>query len=255
MKYNFYGFKSIYLHEMDRFKRTLMQSLFSPVLSTSLYFIVFGSVIGSYVDKIDGISYGSYIVPGLLMLTLLTQSISNTSFGIFFPKFNGTIYEILAAPISTFEVVLAFVGAGATKTLIVGAVIFITSTFFVDVSVKYPLLMIFLMLLVAFTFALLGFLIGLISSDFEQMSIIPTLVITPMVFLGGSLYSIDMLPSFWQTVTYFNPVVYLINGLRFAFYGVSDFNIWISIISMSLFLITCVTVVLFLLKKGYNIKS
>tara|TARA_B100001121_G_scaffold307275_1_gene328389 strand:- start:1404 stop:2171 length:768 start_codon:yes stop_codon:yes gene_type:complete len=255
MKYNFYGFKSIYLHEMDRFKRTLMQSLFSPVLSTSLYFIVFGSVIGSYVDKIDGISYGSYIVPGLLMLTLLTQSISNTSFGIFFPKFNGTIYEILAAPISTLEVVLAFVGAGATKTLIVGAVIFITSTFFVDVSVKYPLLMIFLMLLVAFTFALLGFLIGLISSDFEQMSIIPTLVITPMVFLGGSLYSIDMLPNFWQTVTYFNPVVYLINGLRFAFYGVSDFNIWISIISMSLFLITCVTVVLFLLKKGYNIKS
>tara|TARA_B100001115_G_C15804318_1_gene398057 strand:+ start:53 stop:751 length:699 start_codon:yes stop_codon:yes gene_type:complete len=232
-----------------------MQSLFSPVLSTSLYFIVFGSVIGSYVDKIDGISYGSYIVPGLLMLTLLTQSISNTSFGIFFPKFNGTIYEILAAPISTLEVVLAFVGAGATKTLIVGAVIFITSTFFVDVSVKYPLLMIFLMLLVAFTFALLGFLIGLISSDFEQMSIIPTLVITPMVFLGGSLYSIDMLPNFWQTVTYFNPVVYLINGLRFAFYGVSDFNIWISIISMSLFLITCVTVVLFLLKKGYNIKS
>ena len=255
MRINYYGLKSIYLHEMDRFRRTLGQSLLSPVISTSLYFIVFGSVIGSYIQNIDGISYGSYIVPGLLMLTLLTQSISNTSFGIFFPKFNGTIYEILAAPISTFEVVLAFVGAGATKTLIVGAVIFITSTFFVDVSVKYPLLMIFLMLLVAFTFALLGFLIGLISSDFEQMSIIPTLVITPMVFLGGSLYSIDMLPSFWQTVTYFNPVVYLINGLRFAFYGVSDFNIWISIISMSLFLITCVTVVLFLLKKGYNIKS
>mgnify|MGYP001444097192 FL=1 len=255
MKTNYQAIKAIYLHEMDRFRRTLGQSLVSPVLSTSLYFIVFGSVIGGYVQKIDGISYGSYIVPGLLMLTLLTQSISNTSFGIFFPKFNGTIYEILAAPISSFEVVLAFVGAGATKTLIVGIVIFITSTFFVDVQVKYPLLMIFLMLIVAFTFALFGFLIGLLSSNFEQLSVIPTLVITPMVFLGGSLYSLDMLPSFWQTVTYFNPVVYLINGLRFSFYGVSDFNIWISITSMILFLLAIVTIVITLLKKGYNIKQ
>ena len=255
MRINFYALKAIYLHEMDRFRRTLMQSILSPVLSTSLYFIVFGSVIGGYVKDIDGVSYGSYIVPGLLMLTLLTQSISNTSFGIFFPKFNGTIYEILAAPISTFEIVLAFVGAGATKTLIVGLIIFITSTFFVDVEVQYPLLMIFLLLLVAFTFALFGFLIGLMSSNFEQMSIIPTLVITPMVFLGGSLYSLDMLPPFWQTVTYFNPVVYLINGLRFSFYGVSDFNIWISVISMVVFLLVCVTVVSILLKKGYNIKN
>ena len=255
MKINFYALKAIYLHEMDRFRRTLMQSILSPVLSTSLYFIVFGSVIGGYVKDIDGVSYGSYIVPGLLMLTLLTQSISNTSFGIFFPKFNGTIYEILAAPISTFEIVLAFVGAGATKTLIVGLIIFITSTFFVDVEVQYPFLMIFLLLLVAFTFALFGFLIGLMSSNFEQMSIIPTLVITPMVFLGGSLYSIDMLPPFWQTITYFNPVVYLINGLRFSFYGVSDFNIWISISSMVGFLMICVTVVSILLKKGYNIKN
>ena len=233
----------------------MLQSLFSPVLSTSLYFIVFGSVIGGYVENIDGISYGSYIVPGLLMLTLLTQSISNTSFGIFFPKFNGTIYEILAAPISTFEIVFAFVGAGATKTLIVGIVIFITSTFFVEVKVMYPILMIFILILVAFTFALFGFLIGLMSSNFEQMSIIPTLVITPMVFLGGSLYSLDMLPEFWQTVTYFNPVVYLINGLRFAFYGVSDFDVWVSILSMVGFLIASVTVVTVLLKKGYNIKS
>ena len=255
MRINFYALKAIYLHEMDRFRRTLMQSILSPVLSTSLYFIVFGSVIGGYVKDIDGVSYGSYIVPGLLMLTLLTQSISNTSFGIFFPKFNGTIYEILAAPISTFEIVLAFVGAGATKTLIVGLVIFLTSTFFVEVQVMYPLLMIFLLVLVAFTFALFGFLIGLMSSNFEQMSIIPTLVITPMVFLGGSLYSLDMLPEFWQTVTYFNPVVYLINGLRFAFYGVSDFNIWVSVISMVVFLMSCVTVVTVLLKKGYNIKS
>ena len=255
MKFNFIAFKSIYLHEMDRFRRTLGQSLISPVISTSLYFIVFGSVIGGYVQNIDGISYGSYIVPGLLMLTLLTQSISNTSFGIFFPKFNGTIYEILAAPISTVEIVLAFVGAGATKTLIVGVIIFITSTFFVDVYVQKPLLMIMILILVAFTFALFGFLIGLMSSNFEQMSVVPTLVITPMVFLGGSLYSLDMLPKFWQTVTYFNPVVYLINGLRYSFYGVSDFNIWISISSMIVFLIICVIIVSMLLKKGYNIKS
>ena len=255
MKFNFIAFKSIYLHEMDRFRRTLGQSLISPVISTSLYFIVFGSVIGGYVQNIDGISYGSYIVPGLLMLTLLTQSISNTSFGIFFPKFNGTIYEILAAPISTVEIVLAFVGAGATKTLIVGVIIFITSTFFVDVYVQKPLLMIMILILVAFTFALFGFLIGLMSSNFEQMSVVPTLVITPMVFLGGSLYSLDMLPPFWQTITYFNPVVYLINGLRYSFYGVSDFNIWISISSMIVFLIICVIIVSMLLKKGYNIKS
>jgi ABC-2 type transport system permease protein len=255
MKTNYQALKAIYFHEMDRFRRTLGQSLLSPVLSTSLYFIVFGSVIGGYVQKIDGISYGSYIVPGLLMLTLLTQSISNTSFGIFFPKFNGTIYEILAAPISSFEVVLAFVGAGATKTLIVGIVIFITSTFFVEVQVKYPILMIFLMLIVAFTFALFGFLIGLLSSNFEQLSVIPTLVVTPMVFLGGSLYSLDMLPEIWQTVTYFNPVVYLINGLRFSFYGVSDFNIWISVSSMILFLLAIITIVITLLKKGYNIKQ
>ena len=255
MKFNYYAFKAIYLHEMDRFRRTLGQSLLSPVISTSLYFIVFGSVIGGYVQNIDGISYGSYIVPGLLMLTLLTQSISNTSFGIFFPKFNGTIYEILAAPISTLEVVLAFVGAGATKTVIVGVMIFITSMFFVEVEVKYPLLMIFLLLLVSFTFALFGFLIGLVSTNFEQMSIIPSLVVTPMVFLGGSLYSLDMLPEFWQMVTYFNPVVYLINGLRYSFYGVSDFNIWISISLMILFLIICITMVSVLLKRVYNIKT
>ncbi|MBD1148851.1 ABC transporter permease [Pelagibacterales bacterium SAG-MED30] len=255
MKFNYYAFKAIYLHEMDRFRRTLGQSLLSPVISTSLYFIVFGSVIGGYVQNIDGISYGSYIVPGLLMLTLLTQSISNTSFGIFFPKFNGTIYEILAAPISTLEVVLAFVGAGATKTVIVGVMIFITSMFFVEVEVKYPLLMIFLLLLVSFTFALFGFLIGLVSKNFEQMSVIPSLVVTPMVFLGGSLYSLDMLPEFWQMVTYFNPVVYLINGLRYSFYGVSDFNIWISISLMILFLIICITMVSVLLKRGYNIKN
>ena len=255
MKINYYGFKAIYVHEMNRFKRTLGQSLLSPVISTSLYFVVFGSVIGSYIQKIDGVSYGSYIVPGLLMLTLLTQSISNTSFGIFFPKFNGTINEILAAPISSLETVLAFVGAGATKTLIVGAVIYLTASFFADVTVKYPLLMVFLLILVSFTFALFGFIIGVVSTNFEQMSIIPSFVITPMVFLGGSLYSLDMLPSFWQTASYFNPVVYLIDGLRFSFYGVSDFNVWISISSMIFFLIVCVILVSIQLKRGYNIKS
>ena len=255
MKYNYYGFKAIYVHEMNRFIRTVGQSILSPVISTSLYFVVFGSVIGGYIEKIDGVSYGSFIVPGLLMLTLLTQSISNTSFGIFFPKFNGTINEILAAPISSLEIVLAFVGAGATKTLIVGAVIYLTASFFVDVSVKHPFLMIFLLILVSFTFALFGFLIGVLSSNFEQMSIVPSLIITPMVFLGGSLYSLDMLPSFWQTVSYFNPVVYLIDGLRFSFYGISDFNIWISVGSMVLFLMICVISVSILLKKGYNIKS
>ena len=255
MKFNYQAFKAIYLHEMDRFRRTLGQSLLSPVISTSLYFIVFGSVIGGYVKNIDGISYGSYIVPGLLMLTLLTQSISNTSFGIFFPKFNGTIYEILAAPISTFEIVLAFVSAGATKTLLVGLVIFCTSLFFVDVKVEFPFLMIFLLILVSFTFALFGFLIGVISKDFEQMSIVPSLIITPMVFLGGSLYSLDMLPEIWQMISYFNPVVYLINGLRYSFYGISDFNIWTSIGLMVLFFIICVIFVSVLLKKGYNVKS
>ena len=255
MKINYYGFKAIYLHEMNRFRRTLGQSLLSPVISTSLYFVVFGSVIGSYIQNIDGVSYGSYIVPGLLMLTLLTQAISNTSFGIFFPKFNGTINEILAAPISSLETVLAFVGAGATKTLIVGAVIYLTASFFADVTVKYPLLMVFLLILVSFTFALFGFIIGVVSTNFEQMSIIPSFVITPMVFLGGSLYSLDMLPSFWQTASYFNPVVYLIDGLRFSFYGVSDFNVWISISSMIFFLIVCVILVSIQLKRGYNIKS
>ena len=252
---NWYAIKSMYLHEMDRMRRTIFQSILSPVISTSLYFIVFGSAIGSRISEVGGVNYGTFIVPGLIMLTLLTQSISNTSFGIFFPKFNGSIYEILAAPISTFEMVIAFVGAGATKTMIIGAVIFLTSMYFVEVTVLHPILMIFLLVLVSFTFALFGFLIGLMSSNFEQMSIIPTLVITPMVFLGGSLYSLDMLPPFWQTVTYFNPVVYLINGLRFAFYGSSDFNIWISITSMIFFLIACISAVAYVLKKGSTIKS
>ena len=255
MKINYYGFKAIYFHEMDRFRRTLLQSLLSPVLSTSLYFIVFGSVIGDYVESIDGLSYGSYIVPGLLMLTLLTQSISNTSFGIFFPKFNGTIYEILAAPISAYEIVLAFVSAGATKTLIVGFVIFLTAQFFADVQVQYPFLMIFLLVLVSFTFALFGFLVGLVSKDFEQMSIIPSFVITPMVFLGGSLYSLDMLPEFWQKVSLLNPVLYLVSGFRWSFYEIADVSIFTSLATMFFILFSCITIISMSFAKGYKIKN
>ena len=255
MKINLYALRAIYLHEMDRFRRTLTQSVLSPVLTTSLYFIVFGSVIGGYVEKIDGISYGSYIVPGLLMLTLLTQSISNTSFGIFFPKFNGTIYEILAAPISTFEIVLAFVSAGATKTLIVGFVIFCTSLFFVDVQVQYPLLMIFLLILVSFTFALFGFIIGMYAEGFEGLQIIPILIITPLVFLGGSFYSINMLPEFWQKISLLNPVLYLISGFRYSFYEVSDVSLLTSTLTILTILIGCIIFITYTFSKGYRIKD
>ena len=240
---------------MDRMRRTIGQSILSPVISTSLYFIVFGSVIGSMIPELDGVSYGSFIVPGLLMLTLLTQSISNSAFGIFFPKFTGSIYEVLAAPVSSLEIIIGFVGASATKSLIVGVIILITASFFVELKIQYPLLMLFLLILTCLTFSLFGFLIGLLSNNFEQLQVVPLIIITPLVFLGGSLYSLDMLPPFWQTISYFNPVVYLIDGLRFSFYGISDFNIWISVGSMVSFLVICVIAVSILLKKGYNIKS
>tara|TARA_B110001454_G_scaffold76407_1_gene73973 strand:- start:2352 stop:3113 length:762 start_codon:yes stop_codon:yes gene_type:complete len=252
---NFYAIKAIYLHEMDRMRRTLFQSILSPVISTSLYFIVFGSVIGGMIPQIDGVSYGSFIVPGLLMLTLLTQSISNSAFGIFFPKFSGSIYEILAAPISAIEIVIGFVGASASKSLIVGGIILLTANFFVDMEIQHPILMIFLLVLTCLTFSLFGFLIGIMSENFEQLQVVPLIIITPLVFLGGSLYSIDMLPQFWQTITYFNPVVYLINGMRWSFYGVSDFNIWISVVSLVGFLGLCILGVTIVIKKGYNIKN
>lgn len=240
---------------MDRMRRTLFQSILSPVISTSLYFIVFGSVIGGMIPQIDGVSYGSFIVPGLLMLTLLTQSISNSAFGIFFPKFSGSIYEILAAPISAIEIVIGFVGASASKSLIVGGIILLTANFFVDMEIQHPILMIFLLVLTCLTFSLFGFLIGIMSENFEQLQVVPLIIITPLVFLGGSLYSIDMLPQFWQTITYFNPVVYLINGMRWSFYGVSDFNIWISVVSLVGFLGLCILGVTIVIKKGYNIKN
>ena len=252
---NFYAIRAIYFHEMDRMRRTLFQSILSPVISTSLYFIVFGSVIGEMIPQIDGVSYGSFIVPGLLMLTLLTQSISNSAFGIFFPKFSGSIYEVLAAPISSFEMTVGFVGASASKSLIVGGIILLTASFFVELQIQYPLLMLFLLILTCLTFSLFGFLIGILSDNFEQLQVVPLIIITPLVFLGGSLYSIEMLPEFWQKVSYFNPVVYLINGMRWSFYGISDFNIWISITSLVAFLIVCIAGVTVVIKKGYNIKN
>ena len=252
---NYYAVRAIYLHEMDRMRRTLFQSILSPVISTSLYFIVFGSVIGQMIPQVDGVSYGSFIVPGLLMLTLLTQSISNSAFGIFFPRYSGSIYEVFAAPISSFEIILGFVGASATKSLIVGAIILITASFFVELSIQYPLLMFFLLVLTCLTFSLFGFLIGLLSNNFEQLQVVPLIIITPLVFLGGSLYTIEMLPEFWQKISYFNPVVYLINGMRWSFYGVSDINIWLSVFSLIGFLIVCIFGVALVITKGYNIKS
>ena len=252
---NFYAIRAIYFHEMDRMRRTLFQSVLSPVLSTSLYFIVFGSVIGGMIPQIEGVSYGSFIVPGLLMLTLLTQSISNSSFGIFFPKFTGSIYEVLAAPISSLEIIIGFVGASATKSLIVGVIILITATFFVELEIQYPLLMLFLLVLTCLTFSLFGFLIGLLSENFEQLQVVPLIIVTPLVFLGGSLYTVEMLPEFWQNVTYFNPVLYLVNGMRWSFYGASDINIWISVISLVAFLSICVAGVAIAITKGYGTKE
>ena len=252
---NFYAIRAIYFHEMDRMRRTLFQSVLSPVLSTSLYFIVFGSVIGGMIPQIEGVSYGSFIVPGLLMLTLLTQSISNSSFGIFFPKFTGSIYEVLAAPISSLEIIIGFVGASATKSLIVGVIILITATFFVELEIQYPLLMLFLLVLTCLTFSLFGFLIGLLSENFEQLQVVPLIIVTPLVFLGGSLYTVEMLPEFWQNVTYFNPVLYLVNGMRWSFYGASDINIWVSVISLVAFLSICVVGVAIAITKGYGTKE
>ena len=252
---NWIGVKAIYMHEMDRMRRTTIQSIFAPVISASLYFVVFGSAIGSRIPMIQDVSYGSFIVPGMMMLALLTQSVSNASSGIFFPKFLGTINEIYAAPLSTTEIIIGYVGAATTKSIILGTLILGTALFFVEVKIMHPFVMILMLVLTSLTFSLLGFLIGVLSKNWEELSLFPTIILAPMVFLGGSLYSLDMLPPFWQTVSYFNPVVYLIDGLRFSFYGISDFNIWISVGSMVSFLVICVIAVSILLKKGYNIKS
>ena len=252
---NYYGVKAIYSHEMSRMRRTLFQSLISPLISTSLYFIVFGSAIGSKITEIDGVSYGSFIVPGMIMLTLLTQSISNASFGIFFPKFSGTIYELLAAPISSFEIILGFVGAAATKSLIIGCVIIATAGMFVDLSIAHPFIMIFFLILTSVTFSLFGFIIGFWADNFEKLQLIPILVITPLVFLGGSFYSINMLPEFWQNVSLLNPVLYLVSGFRWSFYEIADVNIITSLCTILLMLFLCIIIISVSFAKGYKIKN
>lgn len=247
--------KAIYAFEMNRTKRTIMQSIISPVISTSLYFIVFGSAIGSRITEIDGVSYGAFLVPGLIMLTLLTQSISNASFGIFFPKFTGTIYELLSAPISPMEIVLGYVGAAATKSLILGFIILATAGLFVPLEIQHPIVMVVFLVLTAVSFCLLGFIIGIVAKNFEQLQIVPLLIITPLVFLGGSFYSINMLPPFWQTVTLFNPVVYLVSGFRWSFYGISDVPILASVLAISVFLLGSLAIVWWIFRTGYRLKA
>lgn len=252
---NIYAIRAIYFFELERTWRTLMQSIASPVISTSLYFVVFGSAIGSRMTEIDGISYGAFIVPGLIMLALLTESISNASFGIYMPKFSGTIYEILSAPISYVEIVIGYVGAAATKSIILGLLILATARFFVSFEIAHPLWMIIFLVLTAVTFSLFGFIIGIWADGFEKLQIIPLMIITPLAFLGGSFYSISMLPPLWQKITLFNPVVYLISGFRWSFYDVADVNVAISVGMTLVFLVICLTVVWWVFKTGSRLKS
>ena len=252
---NFNAIKVIYKFEMLRTWRTLMQSIASPVLSTSLYFIVFGSAIGGRIQEVDGVSYGAFIVPGLMMLTLLTQSISNASFGIFFPKFTGTIYEIMSAPISYFEILIGYVGAAATKSLIIGLITLATASLFVDLNIAHPFWMLTFLVLTCISFSLFGFIIGLWANDFEKLQVVPLLIITPLVFLGGTFYSISMLPPAWQTVTLFNPVVYLVSGFRWSFFEIADVNVYLSLFIVLAFLAICMGVVWWMFKTGYRLKS
>ena len=252
---NVYAIRAIYLFEMARTWRTLMQSIASPVLSTSLYFVVFGAAIGTRVGEIDGVSYGAFIIPGLIMLTLLNESISNASFGIYLPKFTGTIYEVLSAPISTTEIVIGYVGAAASKSTILGVLILITARFFVDYQIAHPLWMIGFLGLTAVTFSLFGFIIGIWADGFEKLQIVPLMIVTPLTFLGGSFYSISMLPPLWQKITLFNPVVYLISGFRWSFYENADVGVGISLAMIALFLSACMTVVWWIFKTGYRLKT
>ena len=240
---------------MLRAWETLLQSFASPVLSTSLYFVVFGSAIGSRIEQIEGVPYGSFIVPGLMMLALLTQSISNAAFGIFFPKFTGTIYEVMSAPVSFFEILLGYVGAAATKSLIIGLIILATAGFFVPLEITHPVWMMAFLILTCISFSLFGFIIGLWADNFEKLQLIPLLVITPLVFLGGSFYSVSMLPPAWQTVTLFNPVVYLISGFRWSFFEVSDVSVGLSLSVVLVFLVACLLVVWWMFKTGYRLKQ
>jgi ABC-2 type transport system permease protein len=252
---NLYAVRSIYVFEMSRTLRTLMQSIISPVISTSLYFVVFGAAIGSRITAIEGVSYGAFIVPGLIMLTLLTQSISNASFGIYFPKFTGMIYEVLSAPVSYVEIVLSYVGAAATKSIVIGLIILITANFFVTLRIEHPFWMVLFLVLTAVTFSLFGFIIGIWADGFEKLQLIPLLVVTPLTFLGGSFYSISMLPPAWQVVSYFNPVVYLVSGFRWSFFGTADVNVWISLGMTLFFLAACLAIVAWIFRTGYRLKN
>ncbi|QJF52508.1 ABC transporter permease [Roseobacter ponti] len=252
---NFEAVRAIYLFEMARFFRTLAQSLISPVLSTSLYFVVFGAAIGSRIQEVEGVSYGAFIVPGLIMLSVITQAISNASFGIYFPKFIGTVYELLSAPVNFLEIVAGYVGAAATKALIIGVIILVTSFFFVDVSIAHPFAMIAFLVLTCLSFALLGFIIGIWAGSFEQLQLVPLLIVTPLVFLGGSFYSISMLPPVWQTISMFNPVVYLISGFRWAFFGTADVSIGVSLLAIMVFTGLCLGAIWLIFRTGWRIRQ
>ena len=252
---NYQAIKVIYKFEMLRAWHTLLQTIASPVISTSLYFVVFGAAIGSRIEEIEGVSYAVFIVPGLVMLSLLTQSISNASFGIFFPKFTGSIYEVMSAPISFFEIVVGYVGAAASKSLILGTIILLTANLFVDLHIAHPFIMVLFLLLTCISFALFGFIIGLWATNFEKLQLIPMLVITPLVFLGGSFYSVNMLPPVWQTVTLFNPVLYLISGFRWSFFEVADVSVSVSLAMICLFLAVCLALVWWMFKTGYRLKQ
>ncbi|QGX99802.1 ABC transporter permease [Roseovarius faecimaris] len=252
---NLYAIRAIYIYEMNRFVRTLMESLLSPVISTSLYFVVFGAAIGSRIDQVEGVSYGAFIVPGLIMLSVMTQAISNASFGIYFPKFIGTIFELLSAPVSFLEVVIGYVGAAATKALLIGVVILITARFFVEIEILHPVAMLAFLILTCLSFSLFGFIIGIWAQNFQQLQLIPLLVITPLVFLGGSFYSVSMLPPVWQTITLFNPVLYLISGFRWSFFGQADVPVMVSLLAITGFTVACLAVIWWIFRTGYRIKS
>ena len=252
---NWHAMRAIYLFEMARTRRTLLQSVISPVISTSLYFVVFGAAIGSRIDEVEGISYGAFIVPGLIMLSLLTQSVANASFGIYFPKFTGTIYELLSAPVSYIEIAAAYVGAAASKSIILGLIILATAGLFVPLQVAHPVWMLLFLVLTAVTFSLFGFIIGIWADNFEKLQLVPLLIITPLTFLGGSFYSINMLPPVWQTITLFNPVVYLVSGFRWSFYDVADVGVGVSLVMTLLFLAVFLAVVAWIFKTGYRLKS
>lgn len=252
---NIYGIRAIYRFEMARWFRTLAQSIVSPVISTSLYFIVFGAAIGSRMGEIDGISYGAFIIPGLIMLSLLSESISNAAFGIYFPRFSGTIYEVLSAPVSVFEVICGYVGAAATKSVLLGLLILLTARLFVDYHIEHPIWMLAFLVLTAVSFSLLGFIIGIWADGFEKLQIVPLMVITPLTFLGGSFYSISMLPPLWQKIALLNPVVYLISGFRWSFYGISDVSVGISLGMIAVFMLICLVVIYWMFKTGYRIRS